>query len=139
MNKLNIIYHPDYDIPVPPKHRFVGTKFSDLFFYLQSQTYFSKCKVTQPQKATKEKLLRAHSLNYINKIYEENLSDNELRKINLPWSRQLQHRSFLDIEGTYQAAKLALNYGIACDAFPHQHDRQFHNLEQALQLDKFPQ
>ena len=114
MNKLNIIYHPDYDIPVPPKHRFVGTKFSDLFFYLQSQTYFSKCKVTQPQKATKEKLLRAHSLNYINKIYEENLSDNELRKINLPWSRQLQHRSFLAIEGTYQAAKLALNYGIAC-------------------------
>jgi len=114
LNKLNIIYHPDYDIPVPPKHRFVGTKFSDLFFYLQSQTYFSKCKVTQPQKATKEKLLRAHSLNYINKIYEENLSDNELRKINLPWSRQLQHRSFLAIEGTYQAAKLALNYGIAC-------------------------
>ena len=114
MNKLNIIYHPDCDIPVPPKHRFVGTKFSDLFFYLQSQTYFSKCKVTQPQKATKEKLLRAHSLNYINKIYEENLSNNELRKINLPWSRQLQHRSFLAIEGTYQAAKLALNYGIAC-------------------------
>jgi acetoin utilization deacetylase AcuC-like enzyme len=114
LNKLNITYHPEYDIPVPPKHRFVGTKFSDLFSYLQSQTYFLKFQVTQPQRASKEKLLRAHSLSYVDKIYEERLSDNDLKKINLPWSTQLRNRSFLAIEGTYQAAKLALNYGIAC-------------------------
>ena len=114
MNKLNITYHPEYDIPVPPKHRFVGTKFSDLFSYLQSQTYFLKFQVTQPQRASKERLLRAHSLSYVDKIYEERLSDNDLKKINLPWSTQLRNRSFLAIEGTYQAAKLALNYGIAC-------------------------
>ena len=114
MNKLNIIYHPNYDIPVPLNHRFVGTKFSDLFYYLQSQSYFSKCQVTQPQSAPKERLLRAHSLSYVDKIYEEKLNDNELRKINLPWSTRLRDRSFLAIEGTYQAAKLALNYGIAC-------------------------
>ena len=114
MNKLNITYHPEYDIPVPPKHRFVGTKFSDLFSYLQSQTYFLKFQVTQPQRASKERLLRAHSLSYVDKIYEESLSYNDLKKINLPWSTQLRNRSFLAIEGTYQAAKLALNYGIAC-------------------------
>jgi acetoin utilization deacetylase AcuC-like enzyme len=114
LNKLNITYHPEYDIPVPPKHRFVGTKFSDLFSYLQSQTYFLKFQVTQPQRASKERLLRAHSLSYVDKIYEESLSDNDLKKINLPWSTQLRNRSFLAIEGTYQAAKLALNYGIAC-------------------------
>ncbi len=114
MNKLNITYHPEYDIPVPPKHRFVGTKFSDLFSYLQSQTYFLKFQVTQPQRASKERLLRAHSLSYVDKIYEESLSDNDLKKINLPWSTQLRNRSFLAIEGTYQAAKLALNYGVAC-------------------------
>jgi len=114
LNKLNITYHPEYDIPVPPKHRFVGTKFSDLFSYLQSQTYFLKFQVTQPQRAYKERLLRAHSLSYVDKIYEERLSDNDLKKINLPWSTQLRNRSFLAIEGTYQAAKLALNYGIAC-------------------------
>ena len=113
MNKLNITYHPEYDIPVPPKHRFVGTKFSDLFSYLQSQTYFLKFQVTQPQRASNERLLRAHSLSYVDKIYEERLSDNDLKKINLPWSTQLRNRSFLAIEGTYQAAKLALNYGIA--------------------------
>tara|TARA_Y100000389_G_scaffold176438_1_gene187956 strand:- start:203 stop:1108 length:906 start_codon:yes stop_codon:yes gene_type:complete len=114
LNKLNITYHPEYDIPVPPKHRFVGTKFSDLFSYLQSQTYFLKFQVTQPQRASKERLLRAHSLSYVDKIYEESLSDNDLKKINLPWSTQLRNRSFLAIEGTYQAAKLALNYGVAC-------------------------
>ena len=114
MNKLNITYHPDYDIPVPPKHRFVGTKFSDLFSYLKSQKFFSKCNVTNPQSAPKERLLRAHSLSYINKIYENKLSDSELRKINLPWSKRLRDRSFLAIEGTYQAAKISLEYGIAC-------------------------
>ena len=114
MNKLNITYHPDYDIPVPPKHRFVGTKFSDLFYYLKSQKFFSKCNVIQPQRAPKERLLRAHSLSYIDKIYENKLSDSELKKINLPWSKRLRDRSFLAIEGTYQAAKLSLEYGIAC-------------------------
>ena len=114
MNKLNITYHPDYDIPVPPKHRFVGTKFSDLFYYLKGQKFFSKCNVTNPQSATKERLLRAHSSTYVNKIHENKLSDNELRKINLPWSQRLRDRSFLAIEGTYQAAKLSLEYGIAC-------------------------
>ena len=92
----------------------MGTKFSDLFSYLKSQKFFSKCNVTNPQSAPKERLLHAHSLSYINKIYENKLSDSELRKINLPWSKRLRDRSFLAIEGTYQAAKLSLEYGIAC-------------------------
>jgi len=114
LNKLNITYHPDYDIPVPPKHRFVGTKFSDLFSYLKGQKFFSKCNVNKPQSAPKERLLRAHSLSYVDKIYKNKLSDGELKKINLPWSERLSIRSFLAVEGTYQAAKLSLEYGIAC-------------------------
>tara|TARA_Y100000992_G_C21259613_1_gene490524 strand:- start:796 stop:1701 length:906 start_codon:yes stop_codon:yes gene_type:complete len=114
LNKLNIIYHPEYDIPVPPSHRFVGTKFSDLFNYLQSQDYFSNCKITQPQAASKERLMRTHSTNYIKKIINEDLNDDELKKINLPWSRRLRDRSLLAIEGTYQAARLSLENGIAC-------------------------
>lgn len=114
MSRLNITYHPDYDIPVPPKHRFVGTKFSDLFNYLQSQNYFSKCRVIQPQTATRDRLIRAHSKTYIEKIFNESLTNEELRKINLPWSKRLRDRSFLAIEGTYQAARLSLENGIAC-------------------------
>ena len=114
MNKLNITYHPDYDIPVPTSHRFVGSKFSDLFNYLKRQSYFSHCKITQPQKANEVRLQRSQSSYYINKVKEDNLSKEEIRKINLPWSNRLKERSFLAIEGTLNAAKLALQTGIAC-------------------------
>jgi len=114
LNKLNITYHPDYDIPVPTNHRFVGSKFSDLFNYLQRQSYFSHCKITQPQKANQVRLQRSQSSYYINKVKEDNLSKEEIRKINLPWSNRLKERSFLAIEGTLNAAKLALQTGIAC-------------------------
>ena len=114
MNKLNITYHPDYDIPVPTNHRFVGSKFSDLFNYLKRQSYFSHCKITQPQKANEVRLQRSQSSYYINKVKEDNLSKEEIRKINLPWSNRLKERSFLAIEGTLNAAKLALQTGIAC-------------------------
>ena len=114
MNKLNITYHPDYDIPVPTNHRFVGSKFSNLFNYLKRQSYFSHCKITQPQKANEVRLQRSQSSYYINKVKEDNLSKEEIRKINLPWSNRLKERSFLAIEGTLNAAKLALQTGIAC-------------------------
>ena len=114
MNKLNITYHPNYDIPVPTNHRFVGSKFSDLFNYLQKQSYFSHCEITQPQKANEVRLQRSQSSYYIKKVKEDNLSKEDIRKINLPWSNRLKERSFLAIEGTLNTAKLALQTGIAC-------------------------
>ena len=114
MNKVNITDHPEYYLAVPRKHRFVGTKFSDLFFYQHSPTYFLKCRVTLPQTASIERLLRAHSISSIDKIYAANLSADDLTKNHLPGSTQLRNGSFLAIEGTYQAAKLALQNGIDC-------------------------
>ena len=44
----------------------------------------------------------------------DELSKDDLRLINLPWSERLRNRSFLAIEGTYQTARQALKSGIAC-------------------------
>ena len=114
MNKLNITYHQNYDIPVPARHRFVGTKFSDLFNYLKQQSLFSQCLVTHPQNAPISRLNFAHSQSYITNVAQDSLSDSDLRKINLPWSSQIRQRSFKAVEGTLEAAKLALQFGIAC-------------------------
>lgn len=99
---------------MPTNHRFVGSKFSDLFDYLQKQSYFSHCEITQPQKANEVRLQRSQSSYYIKKVKEDNLSKEDIRKINLPWSNRLKERSFLAIEGTLNTAKLALQTGIAC-------------------------
>ena len=111
---MHIFYHPDYDIPVPSTHRFVGTKFSDLYNHLQVQPFASKLKVGEPTPAPMERITRAHTSSYIEKVFSDELSKDDLRLINLPWSERLRNRSFLAIEGTYQTARQALKSGIAC-------------------------
>ena len=113
MKKLPIIYHSDYDIPVPKIHSFVGSKFSDLFTYLQ-ENYSQNLEVLQPTPASFENLKKSHEINYINKVINDKLTKDYLHLINLPWSDRLRKRSFLETEGTYLTAKKALETRLAC-------------------------
>ena len=61
-----------------------------------------------------ERITQAHSSSYIGKVLRDELSKEDLRLINLPWSERLRNRSFLAIEGTYLTARQALKSGIAC-------------------------
>ena len=110
---LSIIYHQNYDIPVPKIHSFVGSKFSDLFHYLQ-KNYGSSLNVITPSSAHLDKLKQVHQIDYINKVQENELTKDYLRLINLPWSDRLRERSFLETEGTLLTAKEALKNKIAC-------------------------
>ena len=110
---LPIVYHPKYDIPVPKIHSFVGSKFSDLFHYLQ-KNYASSLNVITPSFAHLDKLKQVHQIDYINKVEESELTKDYLRLINLPWSDRLRERSFLETEGTLLTAKEALKNKIAC-------------------------
>lgn len=113
MNKLPIIYHPHYDIPVPKIHSFVGNKFSDLFTYLQDH-YFQNLDILTPSSATFENLKKSHEIDYINKVMNDQLTKDHLRLINLPWSERLRERSFLETEGTFLTAKKSLETGLSC-------------------------
>ena len=113
LHPLSVIYHQNYDIPVPKIHSFVGSKFSDLFEYLQKK-YASSLNVITPLSATLEKLKKIHQMDYINKVEENKLTKDYLKLINLPWSDRLKERSFLEIQGTLLTAKEALKNKIAC-------------------------
>ena len=110
---LSIIYHKKYDIPVPKIHSFVGSKFSDLFNYLQ-KNYASSLNVITPSSAHLNKLKQVHKIDYINKVGKNNLTKDYLKLINLPWSDTLRERSYLETEGTLLTAKEALKNKIAC-------------------------
>ena len=110
---LSIVYHPHYDIPVPKIHSFVGTKFSDLFNNLQ-KNYSSRLNILTPSSANLENLKQSHNIDYINKVQHDELTREYLRLINLPWSKRLRKRSFLEAEGTLLTAKQALKTGLAC-------------------------
>jgi acetoin utilization deacetylase AcuC-like enzyme len=111
---VHIFYHADYDIPVPDTHRFVGSKFSDLFYHLQTLPFANQLKVCRPEPAPSKRLQRAHASYYIDKVAQDQLSASDLRQISLPWTGRLRQRSFLAIEGTYLTAKQALKSGMAC-------------------------
>ena len=110
---LPIVYHPKYDIPVSKLHSFVGSKFSDLFKNLQ-KNYSSNLNVLTPSSANLKNLKQSHHIDYINKVKRDELTKDDLRLINLPWSERLRERSFLETEGTLLTAKEALKTGLAC-------------------------
>lgn len=108
------IYHKDYDIPLPKNHRFSSSKFGDLFSFLQKKDLYHNSSIYEPIVATEEQLLKVHTREYIDKIKFGTLTENEEKKLGLPWSNTLSKRSFLAVSGTFLTAKLALSNGIAC-------------------------
>ena len=114
MKKLNVVYNDNYDIPLPEGHRFVGTKFSDLYNFIKNSNLYTNLTIHQSKSAPINDVQVVHNRNYVMRVKEGNLSRDQERRINLPWSEKLAKRSFLAIQGTLQTSQLALDYGIAC-------------------------
>ena len=114
MKKLNVVYNDNYDIPLPEGHRFVGTKFSDLYNFIKNSNLYTNLTIHQSKSAPINDVQVVHNRNYVMSVKEGNLSRDQERGINLPWSEKLAKRSFLAIQGTLQTSQLALDYGIAC-------------------------
>ena len=114
MKKLNVVYNDNYDIPLPEGHRFVGTKFSDLYNFIKNSNLYTNLTIHQSKSAPINDVQVVHNRNYVMSVKEGNLSRYQERRINLTWSEKLAKRSFLAIQGTLQTSQLALDYGIAC-------------------------
>ncbi len=114
MKKLNVVYNDNYDIPLPEGHRFVGTKFSDLYNFIKNSNLYKNLTIHQSKSAPINDVQVVHNHDYVMSVKEGNLSRDQERRINLPWSEKLAKRSFLAIQGTLQTSQLALDYGIAC-------------------------
>ena len=84
MKLINWVTHPSYDIPLPQRHRFTSSKFSDLFTELQCSSLIKSAKINSPSKADEDDLLVAHCATYISKIKFPNGSTDG--KINNPLS-----------------------------------------------------
>ncbi len=114
MRKLNVVYNPNYDIPLPDGHRFVGTKFSDLYNYIKDSDIYKNLIIHKSIEAPISDVQCVHNSEYVLNVKQGSLSRADERKINLPWSKRLARRSFLAIQGTLQTSQLALGNGVAC-------------------------
>ena len=90
-------------------------KFGLLYDILLAEEVIEFQQVHQPELPPREWLELVHTPAYVKAYCEGTLDAKAQRRIGLPWSEQLVHRTCLAIGGTILTAKLALEHGLACN------------------------
>ena len=88
-------------------------KFEGLHRYLTEQELIHPSDVVAPSMVDMANLMTVHTQRYSKGIMSGELDDRELRKLGLPWSKGLAVRSRLAVQGTINAALMALQDGIS--------------------------
>lgn len=89
------------------------SKFPGLHEYLLSRGYVNSASVIHPRPASRTLLRQVHSDRYLSAILDGVIDKKEERRLGLPWSYKLARRSQLAVQGTLNAALMALEDGIA--------------------------
>ena len=127
VTQIPILYNDAYDINVPVSHRFNGTKFSKLASQLKQTDFHQRLYFYQSSPVRYRDVLRTHAVDYVQRVVERTLSQEEVRQINLPIDSQLVKRSFLALNGTFTTALKALEEGVACHTAGGTHHAHYTN------------
>lgn len=112
---LPIVYHTDYVVPLPPGHRFPMAKFRLLYERLLADGVAVRSQFHSPELPPREWLEFVHHPAYVDAYCTGTLDAKAQRRIGLPWSAALVHRTCIAVGGTILTAKLALSHGVACN------------------------
>ena len=111
--ELPVVNHKDYVAKIGDDHKFPINKFGELAKYLIDQKIIGK--FYKPYPCSFKTLNKAHSEKYINNIKNKTLDQKDVKKIGFPLVDSVVQRSLVATGGTVLAAKLAINFGIACN------------------------
>jgi len=113
MTNYRLYYSPYYYAEIGEGHVFPIRKFELVRDLLLSEGTLREDEIVAPEPAKVEDLLLVHTEDYITRLVNGELTAKEVRKLGLPWSESLVRRSFHAISGTINAARDALESGIA--------------------------
>ena len=108
-------YCDGYYVPLPEGHPFPMAKFPALHERLLQECLIDPTDVVSPRQADWSDLRRVHTSEYLTRLAEGTLSDHAERRMGLPWSERLVYRSRLAVQGTINAAFMALTDGLAAN------------------------
>jgi acetoin utilization deacetylase AcuC-like enzyme len=120
---LPIVNHKDYFAKIGDDHKFPINKFGELADYLTKKKIVKNFYIPYP--CSDETLSRAHSKIYIKNVKQKTLDQNTIKKIGFPLVDSVVQRSLVATGGTVLAAKLAINYGLACNTAGGSHHANF--------------
>lgn len=112
---LPIVHHPAYAAPMPPGHRFPMDKFRLVMCRLLDDGIIKTDQCHRPEPAPRSWLERVHAKDYVKAIFEQTLDPKLERRIGLPINQAVTARSAAANGGTVLTARLALDYGLACN------------------------
>ncbi len=110
---MKCVYHPSYQVALPPGHPFPMSKYLLLKDQLLAKGILAADDILQPEPLDDETLELVHTREYLAKLASAGLSAAEQRRLGLPWSEALWQRSRLASAGTLLAARAALGQGLA--------------------------
>ena len=112
---MKCVYHPSYQVALPPGHPFPMSKYSLLRDQLLAEGMVAAGDILQPEPLDASTLGLVHTPEYLAKLATSGLSAAEQRRLGLPWSEALWQRSRLASAGTLLAARTALDQGLAAN------------------------
>jgi acetoin utilization deacetylase AcuC-like enzyme len=112
---MRVSYHPDYVVPLPEGHPFPMGKFPALHRILLGEGLIRSSDVVAPGEAAWADLRLVHSEAYLSSLATGLLDRAAERRMGVPWSPALIRRSRLSVQGSINAARMALQDGIAAN------------------------
>lgn len=88
-------------------------KFSGLHDYLIDNGIFGPSNIVEPSMVDFANLYTVHTPRYGQGVWTGDLSRKEIRRMGLPWSKQLAIRSRLAVQGTINTGLMALQDGVS--------------------------
>jgi len=110
---MRISFHPGYFVELPAAHPFPMAKYPLLHRVLCDEGLVDAASTIEPAEAAIDDLRLVHTAEYLEKLAADRLEAAEIRKLGVPWSRALWRRSRLAAQGTLDAARAALEDGLA--------------------------
>ncbi|SHF80002.1 Acetoin utilization deacetylase AcuC [Salegentibacter echinorum] len=110
---LKIAYHPRYNHPLPPGHRFPMEKYELLPKQLLYEGTCSEKNFFKPDFASEEYILNVHDTDYFNRLKNLELSKKEIRQSGFPLSKELVDREMIIAGGTIKSVLYSLENGIS--------------------------
>ena len=105
---MQIFYHDQFVLPLPPTHRFPMSKYALLRQRVVQAGLVPAGNLRTAEGATDEQLCLAHSAEYVARVKAGALSRQEVRRMGFPWSPQLVERSRRSVGSTIAAGRAAL-------------------------------
>jgi len=110
---MRVFYSDTFKLPLPPRHRFPIAKYRMLREALQAGALAGRLEFCEASRASDAQLLRVHTPEYLAKLASGGLTKLEQKRIGFPWSPEMVERSRRSTGATIDAARAALDDGVA--------------------------